>query len=187
MSNERESEYTKFYKKLLALYPRAFRERFAESMEQTFEDLCNERSEGSKGNLLGLTLRVSVNTGTGIIKEHLLDFAQRSTMSDTFTNLRSAAIISFTLVLPFMILEMVNRRNLPESFPVALFCFMWILAMVFIVILLPILQNLRAGNSMKAHPISLLFKFVFLTFIAMMWGYNLYDQLPCFLGVPNCD
>jgi hypothetical protein len=33
------------YKKLLGLYPRAFRERLGESMEQTFNDLCNERKQ----------------------------------------------------------------------------------------------------------------------------------------------
>ena len=33
------------YKKLLGLYPRGFRERLGESMQQTFNDLCNEVEE----------------------------------------------------------------------------------------------------------------------------------------------
>ena len=36
------------YKKLLALYPRGFRERLGESMEQTFNDLYNEKSRQAK-------------------------------------------------------------------------------------------------------------------------------------------
>ena len=32
-----------FYRKLLALYPRGFREQLGESMQQTFNDLYRER------------------------------------------------------------------------------------------------------------------------------------------------
>jgi hypothetical protein len=37
---------------LLALYPRPYRERFAESMEQTFTDLCRERA-AAEGRAFG--------------------------------------------------------------------------------------------------------------------------------------
>jgi hypothetical protein len=37
-----------FYKKLLAFYPQAFREQFGESVQQTFNDLCNERKRQAK-------------------------------------------------------------------------------------------------------------------------------------------
>lgn len=108
-------------------------------------------------------------------------------MKTTFTNLKIAAIIGFVLVLPFMILELANRRNSVDGFPVALFVFMWLLAVAFIAILTPIIHSVRAGNSLMANPVNLLFSVVILAVVAMMWGYNLYDQLPCFLGVPNCD
>jgi hypothetical protein len=32
-----------------------------------------------------------------------------------------------------------------------------------------------------------LLRVVFLAFIARMWIGILIDQMPCFLGVPNCD
>jgi len=108
-------------------------------------------------------------------------------MKNIFTNLRSPAIISFMLVLPFMILELVNRRNLPESFPIQLFGILWLLPTVFIAILMPIVRNVRAGDGIMSNPINLLLRVAFMAFIAMMWGGILIDQLPCFLGVPNCD
>ena len=37
------------YKKLLTLYPRWFHEQLGESMEQTFNDLCNEKRQTKQG------------------------------------------------------------------------------------------------------------------------------------------
>ncbi len=37
--------YRNWYAKLLRLYPKPYRERFGEGMEQTFNDLCRERAE----------------------------------------------------------------------------------------------------------------------------------------------
>jgi len=101
--------------------------------------------------------------------------------------IRLPAIISFLIVLPFMILEAVNRQNFHEGFPILLFGFLWLLSTVFIAILMPIMQNLRAGNNILANPIFLLLSVVFLVTLAWEWGALVIDQLPCFLGVPNCD
>src|ERR1043165_1188772 len=38
-----------WYVKLVGLFPKPFRERFGEGMEQTFTDLCRERVEAEKG------------------------------------------------------------------------------------------------------------------------------------------
>lgn len=175
------------YKKLLGLYPRAFRERLGESMEQTFNDLCNERKRQTERGLFGFVLRVFVETSIGVIKEHILQITQGDTMKTIATDLRSAALISFILVLPFMILEWVNHRNLHESFPIALFGFLWLLPMAFIVILVPIVRTVRAGNGITTNSINLLFRVAFLALIATVWGWGVIDQLPCFMGVPNCD
>jgi len=48
-------------------------------------------------------------------------------------------------------------------------------------------RNLRAGNSLMANPINLLLAVAILTLIAMTWGGLLIDQIPCLMGVPNCD
>lgn len=108
-------------------------------------------------------------------------------MQTLFTNLRLPALISFLLVIPFMIMEVVNRRNLSEGFPIPLFVIMWLLPVLFILTVTPLLRNVRAGNSLLANPILLLVRVVFLSFLVWMWFGILLDQMPCFLGVPNCD
>jgi len=64
---------------------------------------------------------------------------------------------------------------------------MWLLPLIFILTVMPIVRNLRAGNSLIAQPVSLLIRIVILVSVAWMWTSLLIDQMPCFLGVPNCD
>ena len=105
------------------------------------------------------------------------------------TNAKSAAIISFFLVLPFALLDFLfnSLRSQNVSDQIVLFGMLWLLPMVFIVILAPIVQAVRAGNNILTNPVALLFKVAFLVVIAWMWGGLLIDQIPCFIGVPNCD
>jgi len=183
------------YKKLLALYPRAFREQMGESMEQTFNDLCNEGKQQTERRLFGFVLWMLIETAIGIGKEHVLLITQGDTMKTITTDLRSSALISFLLVLPFMILDfwfqIVNKptalslKNYSDF--TMLFGFLWLLPTAFLIILVPIVRTLRAGNSIMASPINLLFRVAFLALIAITWGSLFIDQLPCFLGVPNCD
>ena len=62
--------YRNWYAKLLRLYPKAYRERFGEGMEQTFNDLCRERCKARAG-LFGFVFWMFVETATGIIRENL--------------------------------------------------------------------------------------------------------------------
>ncbi len=105
------------------------------------------------------------------------------------TNPKSAALVSFILVLPFAILESLNNTITKQNAPglIVLFGLLGLLPMAFIVILVPIVRTVRAGNSVMANPINLLFRVAFLALIAMTWGGLLIDQIPCFMGVPNCD
>jgi len=64
------ARYRHWYAELLRFYPKPYRERFGEGMEQTFNDLCRERRE-AEGGLFGFVLWVFVETSTGIIKENL--------------------------------------------------------------------------------------------------------------------
>ena len=104
-------------------------------------------------------------------------------------NPKSLALISFILVLPFVILESLNNTITKQNALglIVLFGLLWLLAIAFIVILVPIVRTVRAGNSVMANPINLLLRVAFLALIAMMWGGIIIDQLPCFMGVPNCD
>lgn len=178
------------YKKLLSLYPRTFRDQLGESMEQTFNDLCNERKQQTEQGLFRFVLWMFVETAIGIIKEHILLITERNTMKIITTDLRSAALVSFILVLPFLILEFLFNTPLTKQNALGLtplFGLLWLLPMAFIVILMPIVRNVRAGNSIMANPINLLLRVAFLVFLALMWGGILIDQIPCFMGVPNCD
>lgn len=175
----------RLYKRLLAFYPKAFRERLAESMEQTFSDLIHEKRQTKQG-LFSFALWTFAETTGGIIREHISLVKQGDTMQTFLTNLRLPALISFLLVLPFMIMEVVNQRSFNEGFPIPLFVIMWLLPVIFILILIPVVRNLRrTGNSLG--PIKLLLSVTFLVLIAIVWTGALIDQIPCFLGVPNCD
>jgi hypothetical protein len=125
------------YKKLLALYPRGFRERLGESMEQTFQDLWNEKRQ-TKEELFSFVLWTFIENAIGIFRERLLLIAEGDIMQTVLRTLGSSTVISFLLILPFMIMEVVNRRNFNEEFPIFLFFFMWLNMFAISLILLPI-------------------------------------------------
>ena len=104
-------------------------------------------------------------------------------------DLKSAALVSFILVLPLAILESLNNTVIRPNVPglIVLFTLLWLLPVAFILVLVPIARTVRAGNSVMANPINLLFRVALLSLIAMMWGGIMMDQIPCFMGAPNCD
>jgi cytochrome bd-type quinol oxidase subunit 2 len=174
------------YRKLLTLYPQEFRGRLGEPMERTFNDLYNEKKQSRRG-MLGFVLLTFADATLGITKEHVLQTTKGEAMNNVTANLRSSALISLLFVVPFMIMEAVNKRNLEAIFNVPLFGTIWLLPMIFLVVLTPIVRNIRAGNSLMAKPVSLIVSVAFLILIATMWTTLVIDQTPCFLGVPNCD
>ena len=96
-----------FYKKLLAFYPRVFREQFGEAMEQTFNDVCNERKQQAKQISFGFLLWMFIETFAGIIKEHLIQIKRGATMENIISNHKSAAIIGFLLAMPLAVLLLI--------------------------------------------------------------------------------
>ncbi len=89
-------------------------------------------------------------------------------MKQITSSLRAPAIISFLLVLPFMILDLVfkvthrlHALSLKHALDFAvLFGLLWLLPTTFLVILMPLVRNVRAGNTLMAHPLSLLLRAV---------------------------
>ena len=72
MEHDRKTKgYRGFYKKLLSLYPQRYRERFGESMWQTFNDLCDEKENARGYALLDFVLWMTVETSVAIIKERI--------------------------------------------------------------------------------------------------------------------
>ena len=64
----RDAEIRRWYARLLRLYPRTYRERMGESMEQTFNDLCRERRDAGQG-VIGFVLWTFADTFVGILRE----------------------------------------------------------------------------------------------------------------------
>jgi uncharacterized membrane protein len=76
MSSDRSIDrYRRWYGRLLRLYPRPFRERFAEPMTQTFTDLARERT-GASGSLVGFALGTFVETASHILRENMRQLMQ---------------------------------------------------------------------------------------------------------------
>jgi preprotein translocase subunit SecY len=112
------------------------------------------------------------------------DISEPSTIRAKLT---TPAIIASAVVLPFMLLELINRRGLGEGFPVALFVVMWVLPALFIVVATPIVRDLRVGARVTANPLGVVSRLAALILITWLWLAIVIDQLPCFLGVPDCD
>lgn len=126
-------------------------------------------------------------TAAGIVREHWLLITKGNAMKNVLMHLRYPALISLLFVMPIIVMELVNRWNLPDKFPIPLFAILWLLSMLFLLMLKPLVQNIRAGNRLLANPVGFLVRVVFLGFMAFLWLGILLDQIPCFLGVPNCD
>jgi hypothetical protein len=98
-----------------------------------------------------------------------------------------AAIISLALVLPFLLLEFINGGGFGKSFPVVLFGLMWLLSLGFILLFMPLVRAVPAAEPPLARLARLGPRLILLGLIAWFWIALVVDQMPCFLGVPNCD
>ena len=74
-------------------------------------------------------------------------------MQTILKTLGSSALISLLLILPFMIMEVVNRRIFNEDFPFMLFFGLWLSLFAISLILLPIVRARRTGKHDMANPV----------------------------------
>jgi len=121
-------------------------------MEQTFNDLCNEKQQ-TKQALLGFVLWTFIETALGIFREHLLLISSGVIMQTILKTLGSPVLVSLLLIFPFMIMEVVNRRNFNEDFPFMLFFVLWLNLFAISLILLPIVRGRWTGKHDMANPI----------------------------------
>jgi hypothetical protein len=193
--DERDTVYTRIYRRLIALYPPAFRERFGESMEPTFLDLLAERS----------VLRMYSETAAGVVKEHAFQLRQKSFMNDVITQPRTAAVLGVFLALPVTLIFLIAVFNIEpiNGFLKNLFATenerMHILGLIVLLIsifLLPVAcifnvaaigRSLCAGNGVMAHPANLMLTIGLLALIVTLAVGFVVDRYPCWMGVPNCD
>lgn len=150
---------TALYRRLVSLYPREFKERLGESMEQTFQDLYKE--QGSKGGTAGFVLWMFVETAVGIIREHALSMTGEP-MIKNIANPRSAALISsILLAVAFIVAPLIylvgNLRDAMGLFAYAVADFLygpvWAASLVSIVF---ILRERIGGRALRRMSMALL-------------------------------
>lgn len=100
MASERSlRRYRGGYSRLLRLYPRPFRRRFGEGMEQAFHDLLRERM-ARRRNPLPAALWMAADTLAGIFKENW------TTMTQQNKNIvRIALVTAFLLLIPLAAMQ----------------------------------------------------------------------------------
>ena len=84
--------YRNWYAKLICFYPKPYRERFGEGMEQTFNDLCRERKDAGKG-LFAFALWAFLETSAAISRERI-----------TIIMMKNKNIIGIVLAAAFILL-----------------------------------------------------------------------------------
>ena len=120
-------------------------------MEQTFNDLYKENGQTKKG-LFGFVLWAFIETAVGIFREHLFLISSGVIMQTILKTIGSPVLVSLLLIFPFMIMEVVNRRNFNEDFPFVLFFGLWLNLFAVSLILLPIVRAMRTGKHDMAKP-----------------------------------
>ena len=104
--------YRNWYAKLLRLYPKPYRERFGEGMEQTFNDLCRERAKAKRG-LFSFALWTFFETSAAIIRENATMIVRCSMKQDSTMFLKivkySAITISALMVAGIVALMVLSR------------------------------------------------------------------------------
>lgn len=74
-------------------------------------------------------------------------------MKNNLAHLKAPALISLLVTLPFIFLELVNRRNFNEGFPFMMFFVLWLNLFAISLILLPIVRARQTGNHNVANPV----------------------------------
>jgi len=99
------TRYRRWYGRLLHLYPTPYRERFAESMTQTFNDLCRERAAAGQ-RLLPFVIWMFLETSAGIIRDNVRFHIMRS------KNLFRIAIgTGLILLIPLIAMQVSDNWN----------------------------------------------------------------------------
>ena len=95
--------FRSWYATLLRLYPKPYRERFGEPMEQTFNDLLRARAEEEKG-LFGFALWMFVETFAGLIRENITVIIMQNK-----SIIRIALATAFILLLPLLAMQFTDE------------------------------------------------------------------------------
>ena len=101
-------------------------------------------------------------------------------------SIMTSGIWGFVLLIPFILLELINRWKFHETFPIALFVFAWVLQSLFIFILKHIFTIIKKEITI-VHFMIIMVLIACLVLISYIWGSWIIDQWPCLMGIPHCD
>ena len=194
------------YRKLLTLYPKAYRERFLESMQQTFNDLYREWKQDGRRGLFLSALRIFTETSVGILREHVLSVRGKTTMKNILSNPTLAALASLILALPlgltfvafmFDIHPLVKLLNGLFTIPdqpgeinmlgrIVVFGGLLLLPVALALNLSPLLNKAGSGEPRILYRINLLVGALILLLILFTWGGLLIEKIYCLQGI-RCD
>ena len=107
-------------------------------------------------------------------------------MKTVTTQLAQAALIGLLLTLPFVALELTFNSSQSDQGVGVLFVFIWGLLTALTALTISLVRTIRSGRSVLS-PMNLALKLPLLSVIAVIVITLIADQLPCFLGIPNCD
>jgi len=108
-------------------------------------------------------------------------------MNPKLKRLLTPILLGFLCVLPFAVMEIVNLGRIPDPFPYAIFLYLWLMFALFLICLFAIVRLAKSRVSKQERLPALLLNALVLLFTVMSIVYLLADQMPCFLGMPNCD
>ena len=192
------------YKRLLGLYPRGFKERLGESVEQTFNDLYNEEQQQSTRRFL--VLSIFTETAVGVVREHLLLIHEGDGMKNALANPRSAAIASLLLSLPlgltfvafmFDIQPLVKLLNDWFTLPgqsgeintlgrIVVFGGLLVLPLAFALNLQSMLKRVGPEGRRSLHAFNLIVGTIIFLLILFTWGGLIVEEIYCLRGI-RCD
>jgi len=108
-------------------------------------------------------------------------------MNPKLKRLFTPILLGLLCVLPFAVMEIVNLGRIPDPFPYAIFLYLWLMFALFLICLFAIVRLAKSRVSKQERLPALLLNALVLLFTVMSIVYLLADQMPCFLGLPNCD
>lgn len=192
------------YKGLLELYPPRFKEQLGESMEQTFNDLYNEKRP-SKTAQLGFVLWTFAETIIEITREHIRLVVQGDPMKNMIVlNPKSAALIAFLFTLPFMVLNTIAGNHIEPFYTIfmvntgggfwdhpighiSLIIALLLLPAGAVISIRPMLQR-QADGTRRFLFINTLLAVILLTFFFLVSNALISEIYRCnVLDIPNCD
>ena len=97
------------------------------------------------------------------------------------------AALALALTVPFAIMQLVNRRTYGEPFPFVLFGFMLAHAWLGALALVPPLLRLITAGGPRSLTQGDWGRLALGMALLIIYAMVIADQMPCFVGVMNCD